>query len=48
LTAYEERVGAELGRSVQIDRIDGFVRAERDHLLDAAIDGGVDVGSGVG
>jgi hypothetical protein len=44
LAAYEERVGAELGRSVQIDQIGGFVRAEGDYLLLVAIDGGVDNG----
>jgi hypothetical protein len=44
LAAYEERVGAELGRSVQIDRIGGFVHAKGDYLLDVAMDGGVDNG----
>jgi hypothetical protein len=44
LAAYEERVGAELGRSVQIDQIGGFVRAEGDYLLQVAMDGGVDNG----
>ena len=40
MAGYEERVGAELGRSLQINRIAGLVRAERDYLLDAAIDAG--------
>jgi len=35
-------VGAELGRSVQIDRIGGLVCAERDNLLYVAMDGDVD------
>jgi hypothetical protein len=44
LAAYEERVGAELGRSVQIDQVGGFVRTEGDYLLQVAMDGGVDNG----
>ena len=39
---HEQLFGRQLGGAVQIDRVDGFVGAERHHLLDPRIQGGFD------
>jgi hypothetical protein len=43
---HKELLGTQLGRAVEVDRVDRFVRAEGQHAFNAAIDGRLDDISG--